>query len=331
MLSTLSELDLSLIHALQLRPRATWAELAPILGASGPRLARRWAALTARGDAWVTAYPTPVTDTGPLVSMTELSCRFGELDALVEQLVHDRRVSSIEQMARGEHLLLTNQTSTLDEMSQLLLEDLPALQGVESTRTHVAADVHYEGSRWRLDALEPAQVSAIIGLEAPGPVTAKEAVPPDLARGLVEELRADARASAVDLAERVGRPTTTVRRHLGSLLRSRALTLRCDVAQTATRWPVTVTWWCRAPVKDHRRVVELISTRPELRLCLSLTGPANLLVSMWVASLSHLLRVQSWMEANVSSLEILENALILRTHKRMGWELDARGRALRHV
>lgn len=327
----LTELELSLIHALQLRPRATWAELAPILDTSGTRLARRWESLTDRGDAWVTAYPTPVIDTGPLVAITELSCRFGKMDALAERLVHDRRVSSIEQMARGEHLLLTNQTNTLDEMSQLLLEDLPALTGVESTRTHVAADVHYEGSRWRLDALEPAQIDAIIALNSLGPANSRESVPPELAQALVDELRADGRASAVDLADRVGRPVTTVRRHLGALLRSRAVTLRCDVAQTATRWPITVTWWCRAPVREHRRIVEVITTRPELRLCLSLTGPANLLISMWVASLSHLLRVQSWMEANIAGLEIQENALILRTRKRMGWELDAMGRSLRHV
>jgi len=327
----LSELDISLIHALQVRPRATWAELAPILGASGARLARRWETLTARGDAWVTAYPTPAADTGPIVSMTELSCRFGEMDTLAERLVLDRRISSIEQMARGEHLLLTNQTSTLEEMSQLLLEDLPALAGVESTRTHVAADVHYEGSRWRLDALDPAQIQAIVALNSPRPVSSGESVPPAMAEALVGELRADGRASAVDLADRVGRPVTTVRRHLGALLRSRALTLRCDVAQTATRWPITVTWWCRAPVKEHRRIVEVITTRPELRLCLSLTGPANLLISMWVASLSHLLRVQSWMEANIAGLEIHENALILRTRKRMGWELDGTGRSLRHV
>lgn len=332
--SELTELDFSLIHALQLRPRATWAELAPILHTTPVRLARRWETLTARGDAWVTGYVTPVSATGPFVAMTELLCRFGALDSLSDRLLHDARVLSIEQVARGQHLLLTIQTATLEELSELLLDELPALEGVESIRTHVVAEMHYEASRWRLGALDSRQMDAIIALGSPGaaaPSASREAVPSEMTGLLIRELARDGRASAADIASRIDRPVSTVRRHLGALLRSKAVILRCEVAQSATRWPITVTWWCRAPVKDHRSLVQALSARPELRLCMSLTGPANVLISMWVASLPHLLRIQGWMESNVQGLEILENTINLRTRKRLGWELDRWGRAIRHV
>ena len=47
--NTLDEFELELIHALQLRPRAEWAELAHPLGVSSATVARRWRSLRERG------------------------------------------------------------------------------------------------------------------------------------------------------------------------------------------------------------------------------------------------------------------------------------------
>ena len=41
----LDEADISLIHALQLRPRASWRELASALGEGPATLSKRWARL----------------------------------------------------------------------------------------------------------------------------------------------------------------------------------------------------------------------------------------------------------------------------------------------
>jgi hypothetical protein len=115
------------------------------------------------------------------------------------------------------------------------------------------------------------------------------------------------------------------------MLRSDRVVLRCDVAQSATRWPVTATWWCRLPIRLHRTLAEIVRTRPELRLCLSLTGPANFLVSMWVSSLTDMMHQQEWMEAQMAELEVVDASVTLRSRKRMGWELDDRGRATGYV
>ncbi|WP_338698562.1 AsnC family protein [Streptomyces sp. Q6] len=55
--SAVSEADLTLIHALQIAPRASWAQLAATLGPSAETLARRWSRLTARGHAWAGVLP----------------------------------------------------------------------------------------------------------------------------------------------------------------------------------------------------------------------------------------------------------------------------------
>ncbi|WP_179014408.1 AsnC family transcriptional regulator [Paenarthrobacter ureafaciens] len=43
------ERDLRLLHALQVRPRAPWTALAPVVGADAVTLARRWNVLQDRG------------------------------------------------------------------------------------------------------------------------------------------------------------------------------------------------------------------------------------------------------------------------------------------
>lgn len=326
----LTESELSLIHALQVIPRATWSDLAPILGTTAATLARRWQSITERGLAWITAYPAPLTGGGSITAIIEVTCGRADSADLVDALVRDPRVVSIEHAARGRDLVLTVQTSTLDELSGLVLDELPGFAGVQSTQTHTCTALHVEGSRWRLDSLDGTQLAAIAALgdvpDRPGSAR-PESLTDDVARSLVGELTGNGRASAPEIASALGRPASSVRRQLAALTRSRAVVLRCEVAQEATRWPITVTWWCRLPVQAHHEVVEILRARPELRLCMSLTGPANFLVSMWVSSLPDILRVQEWLEQRAPNLNIVESSVTLRSRKRMGWELRADGRA----
>lgn len=158
--------------------------------------------------------------------------------------------------------------------------------------------VHVEGGRWRLDALTAVQRDAVLAVAArdrvPGP--AVDLSSPTFAP-LVRELTRDGRASAADLAVRVGRPPATVRRQLGALLRAGTVASRCDVAQMLTRWPVNVTWRCRIPGADVDRVVRHVRSDARVRLCMSLTGPANFLVTAWTASLHDLMQMQAWLDA----------------------------------
>ncbi|MDV8033665.1 Lrp/AsnC family transcriptional regulator [Rhodococcus sp. NPDC079359] len=330
----LTESELSLVHALQIAPRASWTDLAPILGSTAATLARRWHSIVERGLAWITAYPAPLTGAGAITAMIEVTCgRVGSAE-LVDALVQDPRVVSIEHAARGRDLVLTVQTSSLDELTGLVLDDLPGFDSVRSTQTHTCTALHVEGSRWRLDSLDGAQHSAVAALgESPdrSGYARPESLTDQVARSLVGELTGNGRASAPEIASALGRPTSSVRRQLAALLRSRAVVLRCEVAQDATRWPITVTWWCRLPVQAHQEVVEIIRARSELRLCMSLTGPANFLLSMWVSSVPEILRVQEWLESRAPSLHIIESSVTLRSRKRMGWELGAEGRATGYV
>ncbi|ALE73096.1 MULTISPECIES: Lrp/AsnC family transcriptional regulator [unclassified Pseudonocardia] len=324
----LSEDDFALVHALQLHPRASWSGLAPVLDAAPVTLARRWERLREAGLAWVTGYPV-VREDVMQVALVEIDCAPGRLDEVVAALQEEPPVMTIEHAARGRDLLLTVNAPSFAELSGLVLDRLARVPGVASTRTHLAAGVHLEGSRWRLDALDAAQIDAVRELRQADGRDAGE--PVDLLgpvhRPIVRELGADGRAGAAEIAARIGRPASTVRRQLAALVRSGSLVFRCEVAQLLTRWPICVTWWIRLPTDDVADAVRRIRGDPRVRLCLSLTGPANFLVTAWTHTLPELVGMQSAIEHAVPAAEIVDTSVILRTRKRMGRLLHPDGRS----
>lgn len=74
-LPSLSELDLALVNALQINPRAAWTDLAKALDVDAATVARRWERLRAAGHAWVTAYPYGGSGAGALI---EIDCAPGQ-------------------------------------------------------------------------------------------------------------------------------------------------------------------------------------------------------------------------------------------------------------
>jgi DNA-binding Lrp family transcriptional regulator len=323
--TALEEADLALIHALQITPRAGWADIAPVLGSSPATLAARWARLRGEGLAWVTAYPG-VTFPEVTVALVEIDCTPGARPAVVGHLCQDPRALTVEESARGRDLLLTVMVPDLRALTRFVLDDLPAVDGIAAQRTYLATEVHFEGSRWRLDALDPHQAAALHALRTSAAPSGTPPSPPRDAGPLVEALAADGRVSAAEVARRTGRNPATVRRQLARLLASERLALRCEVAQVQSRWPISCSWLARVPAHEHDRTVKALATLPELRLCASTTGETNMMMTVWVRSPADLLRLERLLGERLPWLDLVDTAITLRTAKRMGWLLDAEGR-----
>lgn len=325
------EQDLVLLHALQIAPRAGWAELARALGSTAPAWAARWVRLRETGLAWVSTYPASLTDY--LVAMVEVDCEPARRSEVVRDLCLDPRVVSVEEAAVGSDLILTTMIRDLPRLTRFLLEDLPRQPGVVRHQAHLATAIHHQGSDWRLDALDAAQRRAVRAARgtATAPQTQGGSGPPAGMWPLIEALAHDGRATAADLARTTGRNPATVRRQLARLLDSGSLIFRCEVAQLSSRWPVIGSWHARVPIAEHERTAAALSTLPELRLCLSTTGVSNLFFTVWARSLPDLLRIERLLGERLPWLELAESTVTLRTHKRMGWLLDEEGRCTGEV
>lgn len=323
------EEDLALLHSLQIAPRATWTDLARVLDAKPTALAARWQRLRSSGLAWVVSYPDARGE-DLVTSLVEIDVVPGHRAEVVRLLRRDPRAISVEESARGRDLLLTVLTPDLPSLTRFVLDDLAGIAGIERQRTHLATTVHSDGTNWRLDALDRDQQGVCEQLAAAtGPRPG--VTPPRDAEALIDALARNGRASAADLARQIGRPEATVRRQLSRLVGSGALRFRCEVAQLASQWPISCTWVARVPAAERERTVTALGTLPELRLCISTTGDTNLMFTVWVRSLQHLMRLEKLLGERLPWLGIVDNAITLRTSKRIGWLLDDHGLATGEV
>ncbi|MFJ4840657.1 Lrp/AsnC family transcriptional regulator [Streptomyces sp. NPDC088746] len=322
-LSPLDELDLALVNSLQISPRAPWTEIAGALGVDAATAARRWERLRAGGYAWVTAYPYDEFGSGALI---EVDCAPGQDRAVAEALAQEPMAATVELTAGGRDLLVTAIARDYASLTSFVLDRVGVLPGVTSTRAHlVTGGAYAEGSAWRLRSLTPAQKKALTGSRRS--TRDQGGTPSGNHRALMLALGEDGRASLTDLAAGLDVSVNTVSRRLKRLIDSGSLVLRCDLAPPLSGSPVSVTFFASVASEHLTSTARAIARFPEIRLCVGVAGPQNLLATAWVASLVdvHLLEVR--LASALPHLRIADRSVCLRRTKHVGRLLDEQGRA----
>ncbi|ONI81453.1 AsnC family transcriptional regulator [Actinosynnema sp. ALI-1.44] len=283
--------------------------------------ARRWQGLVDAGFARVTAYPE-------VRSWARDHCNaFIELDIeptarahAVQVLSKVPQIVSISIISSGRDLFLTVLAPDLATLSRIVLQQFQHLPGLRRTRTHAITTVYGEGNHWRLGALEPHR-SAHRAHQPPGtPVVWK-----DRHREVLRAL-GDGRRPAAEIAAATGRSGATVRRWLNEMTTGGLLALRCEVAQPITGWPIAATFWARVPPDELDRTAALLTELPEVRLCAAVTGSDNLVMTLWLRSLSDIQRLEAELAERLPGVALTDRAVTLHAAKRMGCLLDDNGR-----
>ncbi|MGW1156900.1 Lrp/AsnC family transcriptional regulator [Streptomyces sp. NPDC002513] len=324
---TVSELDLALVNALQLRPRASWTDLAPPLGVTASTLARRWERLTDEGLAWVYAAPGREFSHTRCTAFVLLRCRPGTRARIAERLCAFEEAVTIELTGPGSaDLLLDVLAPDLPALTRFLTTRLERLPGLVSVDCLFATSLFVEGSRWRLRSLAPTQLNALgasdSGAREPMSTVGLDAVD----RTLLDALVRDGRLGLAALADQVDTSPATVRRRLRRLTDSGVLTFRCDMANALTGRPVPVSLLGRAPARDTATIHRTLAALPECRLVAAVTGTANIFATLWVHDLGDIQRRETALCSRLPTLTVTDRIVGLHTVKRMGHMLDEEGR-----
>ncbi|KXO90488.1 hypothetical protein AXK60_23190 [Tsukamurella pseudospumae] len=323
----LSDLELRLINVLQVDPRVSWSRAGEALGVDPSTVARTWKSLAASGRVWVSAYPRATPAGVPFVAFIEVGCRVGARTAVADALAERPWAATIEHATGGRDLLVSVLASGLSALSGVLSEELEAIDGIRAVRVQLATVVAVEGGGWRLRAVEPDAVRRLAEDRTEVRFHPMRLDEHDVL--LVTELGRDARAGYSELAALSGLGISTVRRRVQRLIANGAVSLRCEVAQALSGWPVSAAIWCRVPPAELEAVMSGFAGMPEVRLCAALTGgTANLFVSLWVRSPGELHRLEGQLSAQARGIEVVDRMLALRHIKRMGHLLDAAGRSV---
>lgn len=320
----LDEVDLALVNALQLQPRAPWALVGDVLGINPVTAARRWARLESEGLAWISAYP-PITP-HQANAFVEIACEPGQGLSVAEELANDPQAMTVDVTAGGRDVLVTVNAPTPEILSSYLLERMSRVPHLRHVRSHLIIRTYTEGSRWRLRALDHDQISKMtreVGETTEHPPSQ----PDDLDWAIAVTLAADGRASINALAEAAATSTSTVRRRLTRLNASQQLLLRCELARTLTGWPVYAWFFARVSTAHLDETGRALTRIPEVRTVTSTAGPYNLIIAVWVRSLVDVQELETKMTRGLPHLDVIDRSIAVRPVKLVGRLLDERGRA----
>lgn len=323
---TVSELDLELLHALQLAPRAPWNRLAPIMGADPVTLARRWQKLSELGIARVTAHSSVPLSNDNVMAHVQIACSLGDAAPLAESLARDPNVFTVHLSSGSFPILLILAARNLDHLTEYLTQRIGHLPGVASVNTHIQTALLIEGSSWELRALSPqkrAEIKAIGQQDSEH----RASFPQNIDAQISEMLVSDGRASYADIASALGISLSTARRRVSRLLASKSITLRCDVARHALGWPVAAYLHASFPGLIEPYVALLRRDVPEVRVFSTSASADALHMYLWLHNITDLPKVESRLTAIMPGLVIGERSIMLRTVKQTGHLQDSMGRS----
>ncbi|MFQ6332099.1 Lrp/AsnC family transcriptional regulator [Nocardia sp. CWNU-33] len=329
--SSFAELDLAVIDALQAAPRASWSQIGSALGMDATTVARRWERLRVNGLAWVTAYESAKTST---VAFVEVRCRPRALEAVSAAAATLPWVFTVDETTGDFDLLLSVTAADLPTLGRWTRRGIGSLDGVRSTRTRVGITLYGEGGDWRIRAMEPAQRAE---LSAPRPPrrttysTHPSNRPSVEDQALLTALGADGRLSYTALAATTGMSEHTARRRLARMIRDGEITLRCDLAYPLAGLPTTVIYRMSVPHNELEATGQALARLEQVRMCVSVSGPHNLLVQVLLHGLHGIDGFEASLADRFSTLAVKDRTIALHTAKRMGWLLDNQGRAVGRV
>ncbi|MFT4108599.1 Lrp/AsnC family transcriptional regulator [Propionicimonas sp.] len=318
----LDETDSRLLHALQIEPRASWQELAPVVGADAATLARRWSRLRGEGIAWSTGYRPPGQ-----MALLELECEHGRLQAVAEGLRADREAIVVDYSSGSRDLLVLAQADDLASMSQYSVDRLGDVPGIRAVRTHLINELLIEAVSWRLRSLTPAEVHRIPPPRPPRPRAAKT-VPQDLEAALDEELASDGRAGVGAIAARTGFAPQRVSDAIATLRAQGRLRFRTDIARTYSEWPVYAWYFIEAPGKVVEMLRKQVTTIPEVRLAATTASRYNVILAVWLRRLSDVNRLEIALAEMFAGARIADRSVVMRIDKHLGRVIGPDGRAV---
>jgi DNA-binding Lrp family transcriptional regulator len=326
-MSGFDELDIAIVDAVRSAPRASWRDLAPVLGVDPATISRRWSRMQSEGDAWVTAHPAGRST--PSCALVEIDCTPGRSVEVADILAADVEAATVKLTSGARDILVLAQAPSLDALSNYLLDRVEHIHGITNVRSHLATRAALEASRWREGALDLAQRRRLhtLAKDRPDQGTGLQAAD----HRIVRALNIDGRMSFERLAEHAGLGPVAVRRRLTRLEDTGLITFRCDTSRHLSGHTVAAVYFASIDVRDLDDAEERIRTLPGVRACSLLAGPYNVIIDAWLRSTAEAHVLERKMSQVLPALRVQDRSVVLRTVKLLGRVLDAEGRSVRSV
>lgn len=328
------ELDIKLINAIQLTPRISWSDLAPILKTDTSTLSRRWAKLKAEGLAWTTCYvltqrikrsDSYYQPWSALLAYVEVRCVAAQREKIIQAASQEEAIINVECTSGSRDLGMTIAAGQAAEIDAFVAAHIATLPGVLSTNTHYGYRVFKDGSDFELGTLSEDERSAVISKRPQtSPRGMTKASP--MTDAVVQALQDDLRRPASSIAEELGISVAGASRAITRVLSHDWVRVRGDFAHDVLGWGVSVIIWLNVRQPQLEAVAAMLSALPQVRLCSAQIGPSNLNAVLWMKDVRELNDVEGALSTAFPDVRITDRWVTSRTAKRMGVTFNDVGR-----
>lgn len=320
--TVLTELDLEIVNALQINPRADWNRVADVLGVSGPTIARRWKALAERGTAWITPAPGVRYLSAGWSAFIHLSSQPSAHAALVRRVCAEPAFGTVSMVSGPHDLLIDCFASTHEELMQIVTRSFADLPGVSGRDVVFVTDLYRQASQWRSGTLAPAQARLITPVTKPAP----SAYTPDgLDAALLAALARNGRAHWADLGDACQVSAQTAKRRVERVLAAGYMTMRCDTSLAVQPGLREVNLILNVPAAELETASRYFAALPSCRLSAQVLGAQNLIVALWVRDYSEVHAHERELAARAPGSIVISREAVIRNYKRLGHLLDESG------
>jgi hypothetical protein len=118
-----------------------------------------------------------------------------------------------------------------------------------------------------------------------------------------------------------------VRRRIQSLLDSRQIIFRADVARPLFDLPLSMVVLMKAPPASADAVAGALGQWRETRFCAAVIGASNIILIVGLNDLLHAERMLSRLDAEFPDVEVHDRRIVTRMRKIYGHVLDEQGRS----
>lgn len=319
--------DFRIIHAVQINPRASWAEVGRVLGMDPVTVGRRWDRLQEAGIVWVTAHPAHHFHRS--IAIVELNCPPGRTLEVAAALAADPEVATIDVTVGSRDIVLVLGCRDNARLSQYVLEKMSPLATVSAMRTHLLLGVPKDPTSWHLSALNAQEAAALTA--PPSGRRPQDSPPREHEDAILKELALDGRASATELASRLGISVDRARAALTSLLESGRGVLRTEIAREYSGRPVHAWYFLKVPARAVEEVTAKLLLLNDLRVLGQTMGPYKIIMAVWLKTFDDVHRLETYIEQKIPDISIEDRSIVLRTPKHLGRTLTQDGRSTREV
>ena len=305
---TIDELDRQLAQCLGVDGRASFSQIAELLGVSDQTVARRYKRLRSAGTLRVVGLKAKA---GQLGWFLRMRCVPGSGQAIAAALARRPDTAWIQLLSGDTEVLCTLRGDARDDSNSLLAK-LPRSARIVAVTAYSLLHMYVGGpdTLGFLEVLPPEKVQSLRPQVRGGRVELGE-----LDKALFEALGTDGRTPYADLAALTGWSESTVRRRMDQLREAGALYFDLELDMEAFGFRSTTWLWMSVPPAQLAAAGEALAKFPEVAYAAATTGPANLAVCAVCRDEAEFYEFMTTRIGALPGVERLETAPVIRTVK----------------